>query len=320
MDSNLNILSLYYFVVLAKELHMTHAAKKLYITQQNLSQHIQKLEAHYGVELFVRKPKMALTIEGEQLYDTASKILSEEEDIVNKFSIISQKSIGRLRIGIPTYRANVFLPYVLPKFYEKWPNIHIDLIDQSSDKTEKMLFDNQLDLFIGIKYDSNPSLVITPLLDDKIYLAVTTELLEKYTPLSKAEAAKLQKQGTDMLPFKNMPFLLQKGTSRLRQTIDKCFREAKIQPRIFLEATASELLISLFPYHYGGIFLTQMRLNTMKKTSPSIFLFPLRSGKDYVQHRLVLAYHKDYELPPYAKDFINFFKEAIIHKEEILAD
>lgn len=57
MDSNLNILSLYYFVVLAKELHMTHAAKKLYITQQNLSQHIQKLEAHYGVELFVRKPK-----------------------------------------------------------------------------------------------------------------------------------------------------------------------------------------------------------------------------------------------------------------------
>lgn len=27
MDSNLNILSLYYFVVLAKELHMTHAAK-----------------------------------------------------------------------------------------------------------------------------------------------------------------------------------------------------------------------------------------------------------------------------------------------------
>lgn len=72
----------------------------------------------------------------------------------------------------------MFLPYVLPKFYEKWPNIHIDLIDQSSDKTEKMLFDNQLDLFIGIKYDSNPSLVITPLLDDKIYLAVTTELLE----------------------------------------------------------------------------------------------------------------------------------------------
>lgn len=101
MDSNLNILSLYYFVVLAKELHMTHAAKKLYITQQNLSQHIQKLEAHYGVELFVRKPKMALTIEGEQLYDTASKILSEEEDIVNKFSIISQKSIGRLRMRAP---------------------------------------------------------------------------------------------------------------------------------------------------------------------------------------------------------------------------
>ena len=64
----MNLLTLYYFVELARELHVTNTAQKLYISQQNLSQHIQRLEQHYGVSLFHRKPKLALTYEGEQLY------------------------------------------------------------------------------------------------------------------------------------------------------------------------------------------------------------------------------------------------------------
>ena len=51
----MNLLSLYYFVELAKELHVTNTAQKLYISQQNLSQHIQRLEQYYGVPLFHRK-------------------------------------------------------------------------------------------------------------------------------------------------------------------------------------------------------------------------------------------------------------------------
>lgn len=64
-DLFMNLLSLYYFVELAKELHVTNTAQKLYISQQNLSQHIQRLEQYYGVPLFHRKPKLALTYAGE---------------------------------------------------------------------------------------------------------------------------------------------------------------------------------------------------------------------------------------------------------------
>ena len=38
----MNLLTLYYFVELARELHVTNTAQKLYISQQNLSQHIQR--------------------------------------------------------------------------------------------------------------------------------------------------------------------------------------------------------------------------------------------------------------------------------------
>ena len=103
----MNLLSLYYFVELAKELHVTNTAQKLYISQQNLSQHIQRLEQYYGVPLFHRKPKLALTDAGEQLYAVAVKILAEEHEFQNRLADISEKSIGNLKLGIPTYRGQI---------------------------------------------------------------------------------------------------------------------------------------------------------------------------------------------------------------------
>ena len=94
----MNLLSLYYFVELAKELHVTNTTQKLYISQQNLSQHIQRLEQYYGVPLFHRKPKLALTYAGEQLYAVAVKILAEEHEFQNRLADISEKSIGNLKL------------------------------------------------------------------------------------------------------------------------------------------------------------------------------------------------------------------------------
>ena len=53
-----------YYLVAAEEMNFRRAAEKLYITQQTLSVHIQKLEKQYGVQLFERKPKLMLTPAG----------------------------------------------------------------------------------------------------------------------------------------------------------------------------------------------------------------------------------------------------------------
>ena len=49
----MNITSLYYFQELAKNLHMTNTADKLYISQQTLSNHIKRLEEYYGTKLLI---------------------------------------------------------------------------------------------------------------------------------------------------------------------------------------------------------------------------------------------------------------------------
>ena len=97
----MNLLTLYYFVELARELHITNMAQKLYISQQNLSQHIQRLEQHYGVSPVPPEAKAALTYEGEQLYAVAVKILAEEHEFMNRLTDISANSIGSLKAGDP---------------------------------------------------------------------------------------------------------------------------------------------------------------------------------------------------------------------------
>ena len=47
----MNLISYYYFIEIAKDLHITRTAERLFISQQNLSNHLARLESHYGIEL-----------------------------------------------------------------------------------------------------------------------------------------------------------------------------------------------------------------------------------------------------------------------------
>ena len=145
----MNVKYLESFLEVAKDLNMTTAAQRLYISQQTLSFQIQRLELYYGVKLFERQPKLELTYAGKQLVEGAGVIIKENESLINSFSDISSKHSGLLRIGIPAYRAAECFPMVLPDFHKRWPNISLELVEESSEEMLQMLCDGALDLLIG---------------------------------------------------------------------------------------------------------------------------------------------------------------------------
>ena len=55
------------FLTVVEEMNFSRAANRLYITQQSLSGHIKRLEEHYHVRLFQRRPRLSLTPEGEAM-------------------------------------------------------------------------------------------------------------------------------------------------------------------------------------------------------------------------------------------------------------
>ena len=51
--------------------------------------------------------------------------------------------------------------------------------------------------------------------------------------------------------------------------------------------------MSLYPHNYGAFFCTQMRLPMLLAAHPDANAFPLALKKSLINHRLVLAYHKE---------------------------
>lgn len=91
----MDITSLYYFSELAKDLHMTRTANRLFISQQTLSNHILRLEEYYGTQLFYRKPSLSLTNAGEFVLAFANIVIKEETNLKDILGDIEQQERGR---------------------------------------------------------------------------------------------------------------------------------------------------------------------------------------------------------------------------------
>ena len=70
----INFLNLEYFLVAAEELNFTKAAKKLFISQQSLSNHISNMEKEFDVILFNRTTPLTLTYAGQALKAKARRL------------------------------------------------------------------------------------------------------------------------------------------------------------------------------------------------------------------------------------------------------
>ena len=76
----INFLNLEYFLVAAEELNFTKAAKKLFISQQSLSNHISNMEKEFDVILFNRTTPLTLTYAGQALKAKARQMLELRDE------------------------------------------------------------------------------------------------------------------------------------------------------------------------------------------------------------------------------------------------
>ena len=119
--TTLDTVSLYYFTEAAKDLNFTQTASRLFLSQQNLSSHIARLESKCGCKLFHRKPKLQLTYEGELFLAYAKEAVSAESNILSALKAVANEDSGRLLIGISTPRAAIFIPDILRDFSRAYP-------------------------------------------------------------------------------------------------------------------------------------------------------------------------------------------------------
>ena len=148
MDINYELYKVFYFV--AKTLSFSEASKELYISQSAVSQSIKTLEKRLDQTLFVRSTKkVKLTKEGELLFkhiEPAINLISRGENQIMEGHTLNG---GQLRIGASDTICRYYLVPFFKSFHNRYPNVHIKIINETSLNCVDLLETNQVDLIIA---------------------------------------------------------------------------------------------------------------------------------------------------------------------------
>jgi DNA-binding transcriptional LysR family regulator len=134
------------FAAVAKEKHLTRAAKRLNTSQPSVSAHIKALEQELGIALFQRSKKgMTLTDQGELMLAKAITVLDASTDLLNLAEKIKGQPVGGVKIGINTHPDLLRITSLFDQVKTLYPQLTLQLIQSSSQRVEKHLKTEELD-------------------------------------------------------------------------------------------------------------------------------------------------------------------------------
>lgn len=286
---------LQYVIQIAAEKNFSRAAEKLHIAQPSLSQQLSKLEKEIGVMLFQRNTNsVELTHAGTIFVEKAQKVL----DLINQIHIemddISQMRKGKLVVGSLPITGSHILPLVLPVFQEKYPEIEIVLIEDSSANLEVLTTKGQADISLLSIPLQEPSLIYETVINEAIRLAAPPQH-------SLASAYRENNEPIHIEALKDEPFvILKKGQGFREITLDLC-KEAGFSPNIVFESSNIETIQSLVAAGMGIALVPEMVTRTQWSDFAPAYL-PLAQSPT---RTLVIAYRKGRYLSKAAEAFID---------------
>jgi LysR family transcriptional regulator for bpeEF and oprC len=116
----------------------TRAADNMQLPKATVSTLIQGLEAALAVKLLHRTTRqVSVTADGAAYYERCLRILSDVREAEESLSRTRLSPSGRLRVDAPTGLASDVLIPALPDFFERYPDIQLDL--GCSDRTVDLI-------------------------------------------------------------------------------------------------------------------------------------------------------------------------------------
>lgn len=299
---------LYYLLCVAEEKNISNAAKKLFITQPTLSQHIHKFEKALGVHIFDRTTTpLSLTYSGEKFVKFASKVLEAEKVFLEEISDINKFRKGRLIIGISSTHGASLLPSILPQFKELFPGIEVILVEDNSFNLEKMLEKHKADIIIANLPIQNKNIVYETLSIDEVILVIPKNFLPNRIELNPTMCNNPINDEIDILELKDYPFLLLKPGHKIRQIVNTIFQENNINPKILLESVSINTLYNLASTGMGITFIPKSLIPYKDLQSSTALYFSTLRNSD-ANYCMVAAYNKHSHMPITVRSLVNLLK------------
>jgi DNA-binding transcriptional LysR family regulator len=161
------------FVAVAEELHFRRAADRLHLTQPSLSQRIRALEHEIGADLFARdRRSVTLTPAGAAFLDPARRVIENARIAKERALRAVRGEVGHLRLGFTVIAFYGMLPEAVQVFRRRYPDVQVELVEMNSLSLEASLVTGAIDLAILHPPLGHPDLVVHPLPDEPLMLAL----------------------------------------------------------------------------------------------------------------------------------------------------
>ena len=282
-----------YFQMASRLKNITRAAKRLKVSQPNITVSIKKLEAELGIQLFDRSQKqLTLTPEGAVFLSRVEVALRCLKDALTEVNDFKQLQKGVIKIGIPPMMGAVLFPKIFSEFQEIHPALDVLLFEEGSISILDMLERDELDFGIVITSNAPSNLNILPMARSKLVACVSIN-----SPIAKKKFF----SDSDIAASK---LILMKEGSYLRRIIQERLKKLKISPHIVLESGQIPTIKGLVAHNVGVAFL----LDFIAENSKNICAMPL---KNPIYVEIGLAWKKDRYVSKAAQAFINFCKSPI---------
>jgi len=161
---------------------LTHAGETLHLSQSAVSRQIRALEESLSATLFHRHARgLILTEQGELLFEATNSMIRRLDKAEARIRDSKEEVFGDLRVTTTTGFGTLWLAPRLPKLYEKYPDLKIDLM------LEERVLDlpmREADVAIRMKEPSQADLIRRRLMSVRMRLyASPAYLAENGTPL-----------------------------------------------------------------------------------------------------------------------------------------
>lgn len=309
-----------YFIEIAKELNITKAAEKLYVSQQNLSLYLKKLEEYYGVTLLQRKPRMLLTPAGKALLEAYLKMDGIEKTVYSEINDIIKGAKGSITIGIYSSRSTLLLPRVIGAFLERYPYISFCVNDGVTNQFEEDLLKGAIDVYVGLRPEKKDAFETHRLSQEKLYLAISNGMIRRCLGEEPENFRERYGNGISLKDCENLPFIMQNDESRIAKLIGKYVEENNLKIWVRAKSNNGDLRLELAQKGLGVAFCAQMRIKTVEQLNGNreddefLNVFPASNFKDAFDTYLV--YRKLEYMPEYFQYFVDlaleYFQDKIL--------
>lgn len=275
---------------------ISRAIHTLNLSQSALSYQLKEAEVHVGTPIFYRRSKkLILTPVGKKLYNTANKVLKEIDNAESEIKKLISGENGVIRISTECYTSYHWLPEVLRKFGNEFPNVHVEIVFEATHRPIEKLAEGVLDIAITSNPELNEKVEYIELFTDEMFAVVSPR------------HHWAEKSFVSANDFKDVKLIIHSLPLETVSIFRNLLAPKGVNPKELIILPLTEASIELAKANMGVIVMAHWALKPYRNQN----IKTIKINQQGFFRQQYIARMRDREYPLYFDYFIKFLKEEI---------